>query len=329
MMMEETIRNFAEQLKYAPEIENAAALKHSDLPRHGGGKFIVAGMGGSNLASELLKVWNPELDIIIHRDFGLPAIAESELQNRLVVMSSYSGGTEETIDVFREALKKKLSVIILATGGKLLELAKENGVPYIQMPNIDTRPQLAVGLSLKAMLKAVGDDGALEEISELANSFNAADYETVGKNLAEKLGGKIPIVYSSNRNLPLADYWRINFEETSKTPAFCNAFPELNHNEMVGFVSSLADESLPSKFHFVFLKDKNDDSRIQKRAEATANLYEAKGLGVESVDLEGSAWQKIFGSLLLSSWASFYLAQNRSVDPEDISVLEAFKKQMR
>ncbi len=328
--MEETIRNFAEQLKYAPEIENTAALKHSGLPHHGGGKFIVAGMGGSNLASELLRVWNPELDIIIHRDFGLPAIAEAELQNRLVIISSYSGGTEETIDAFHEALKKKLSVIILATGGKLLELAKENGVPYIQMPDIGTRPQLAVGLSLKAMLKAMGEDDALEEISELAaamagqaSSFNAADYEITGKDLAEKLGGKIPIIYSSNRNLPLAHYWRINFEETSKTPAFCNAFPELDHNEMVGFVSS------PSgKFHFVFLKDKNDDPRIQKRAEATADLYEAKGLGIESLDLEGSAWQKIFSSLSLSNWTSFYLAQNRGVNPEDISAIEEFKKQI-
>jgi glucose/mannose-6-phosphate isomerase len=329
MMMEETIRNFAEQLKYAPEVENAAVLKHSGLPRHGGGKFVIAGMGGSNLASELLKVWNPELDIIVHRDFGLPAMAESELRNRLVIISSYSGGTEETIDAFREALKKKLSVIVLATGGELLELAKENSAPYIQMPSIGIRPQLAVGLSLKAMLKAIGDDGALEEISELAGSFNAADYEAAGKNLAEKFGEKIPVIYSSNRNSPLAYYWKINFEETSKTPAFCNAFPELNHNEMIGLVSSPAGESLPSKFHFVFLKDKNDDPRMQKRAEATAKLYEVKGLSVENADLEGGIWQKIFGSLSLSNWTSFYLAQDRGVDPEDISVIETFKKQMR
>ncbi len=319
--MEEIIRNFAEQLKYAPEIENATALKR-------GGKFVVAGMGGSNLASELLKVWNPELDIVVHRDFGLPAMAESELQNRLIIISSYSGGTEETISAFREASKKKLSVIILATGGELLELAKENDVPYIQMPDIGARPQLAIGLSLKAILKATGENRALEEISELAGSFNAADYETAGKDLAEKLGGKIPIVYSSNRNLPIAHYWRINFEETSKTPAFCNAFPELNHNEMVGFTSSPAGESLQSKFHFVFIKDKDDDPRIQKRAETTAKLYESKGLGVESVNLEGSAWQKIFGSLLLSSRTSFYLAQNRGIDPDDITVIEEFKKQV-
>lgn len=320
--MEETIRNFAEQLKYAPEIENVTALKR-------GGKFIIAGMGGSNLASDLLKAWNPELDIVIHRDFGLPAMAENELQSRLVIISSYSGGTEETIDAFREALKKKLSVIVLATGGELLELAKENGAPYIQIPGIGIRPQLAIALSLKAMLKAMGEDGALEKISELAGSFNAADNETAGKNLAEKLAGKIPVIYSSSRNLPLARYWKINFEETGKTPAFCNAFPELNHNEMVGFASEAAGESLQSKFNFVFIKDKNDDPRIQKRAEATAKLYEAKGFGVESADLEGNIWQKIFGSLSLSNWTSFYLARNRGVDPEDIAVLENFKKSVK
>jgi len=321
MIMEETIRNFAEQLKYMPDIENATVLKRS-------GKFVVAGMGGSNLASGLLKIWNPELDIVVHRDFGLPAMAEGELQSRLFVISSYSGGTEETIDAFREALKKKLSVIVLATGGELLELAKENGAPYIQMPSIGIRPQLAVGLGLKAMLKAIGEDETLKEISKLADSFNAADYETAGKNLAGKLGEKIPIVYSSNRNLPLALYWKINFEETSKTPAFCNTLPELNHNEMIGFASEAASEFLPGNFHFIFLKDKDDDLRIQKRAEATAKLYEDRGLGVENADLEGGIWQKIFSSLSLSNWTSFYLAKDRSVDPEDISAIEEFKKQV-
>ena len=327
--MEEAIKNFAEQLKYSPEIENAAVFKR-------GGKFVVAGMGGSNLASGLLKVWNPELDIVIHRDFGLPTLAEDELQSRLIVISSYSGGTEETIDVFREALKKKLSIIVLATGGELLELAKENGIPYIQMPDMGMRPQLAAGLSLKAMLKAMGEDGALEEISELVASFDAANYDQAGKDLAGKLGGKIPIVYSSSRNLPLARYWKINFEETSKAPAFCNAFPELNHNEMVGFLSSPALSAgrpdggdLSGKFHFIFLKDKNDDPRLQKRIETTAKLYEEKGLDVESVDLENGAWQKILGSLLLSNWTSFYLAGERGVDPEDIAVLENFKKSVK
>ncbi len=316
--MEEKIKNFAEQLKYLPEIENAAAFKR-------GGKFIVAGMGGSNLASGILKVWNPELDIVIHRDFGLPALTEDELQGRLIIISSYSGGTEETIDVFREALKKKLPIIILATGGELLELAKENGIPYIRMPDIGMRPQLAAGLSLRAMLKAIGEDGALEEMAEQAGSFNAADHEATGKELARKLGGNIPVVYSSSRNLPLARYWKINFEETSKTPAFCNAFPELNHNEMVGFLSS----PLSGKFHFIFLKDKNDDPRLQKRMEATAKLYKEKGSDVEDVDSEGGAWQKILGSLLLSNWTSFYLAGERGVDPEDITVLENFKKSVK
>ncbi len=319
------MKNFSEQLKYAPEIENAPAFKREGLPRHGGGKFIIAGMGGSNLASGLLKVWNPELDIVIHRDFGLPAMAESELKSRSIVISSYSGGTEETIDAFREALKKNLSIIVLTTGGELLKLAKENGIPYIQMPDAGVRPQLAMGLSLKATLKAIGEDEALEELSGLAESFAApaADYETAGKNLAEKLAGKIPVIYSSFRNLPLARYWKINFEETSKTPAFCGAFPELNHNEMAGFASS---ELLSGNFHFVFLKDKDDDPRLKKREEATAKLYETKGLGVENVDLESGAWQKILGSLLLSNRTSFYSAESRGVNPDDVSIIENFKK---
>ncbi len=318
-MMEEIIRNFAEQLKYAPEIENTAALKR-------GGKFVVAGMGGSNLAAGIIKSWKPKLDVIIHRDYGLPDMEERELKERLIILSSYSGTTEETLSAFNEALSRELPLMVIATGGKLLELAQKNNAPYIRLPDIKAHPRFAIGLSIKATLKAMGEDSILNNITGEAGSFNADDYKEAGRDLARSLENKTPLIYSSVRNRSLAYFWKINFNETVKTPAFFNVFPELNHNEMVGFGSKLGDIGFADKFVFVFLADPDDEPRIQKKMAATAKIFEDKGFMVSKADIAGSSlWHKSFAGILTAFWASYYLAEYYKIDPEDVSIIEGFK----
>ena len=327
--MEEIIRNFAEQLKYAPEIENATALKRGGLPRHGGGKFVVAGMGGSNLAAGIIKSWKPKLDVIIHRDYGLPTQIFNEKtwagkpaqdSEYLIICSSYSGTTEETVSAFNEALSRKLPLIVIATGGKLLELAQKNDAPYIRLPDIKAHPRFAIGLSIKATLKAMGEDSILNDITGEAGSLNADDYKETGRDLARGLKNKIPLIYSSIRNHSLVYFWKINFNETAKTPAFFSVFPELNHNEMVSF-GKFAD-----KFAFIFLTDPDDEPRIQKRMAATAKIFEDRGLAVLKTDIIGpSLWHKSFASILTAFWTSFYLAECYGINPEDVSIIEEFK----
>src|SRR3989344_9267737 len=117
--MLDTIKNFFSQFSYNPEIENSDQWKKYS-------SFLVAGMGGSHLAADLLKVWNPGLDLIIHQDYGLPPLAERYFKDRLIILSSYSGNTEEIIDAFEEAGKRNLPRAVISTGGKLLELAKNS-----------------------------------------------------------------------------------------------------------------------------------------------------------------------------------------------------------
>ena len=321
-MIEEVIKNFSKQLEYQPEIENQAALKKRD-------RFVVVGMGGSNLAADIIRGWKPKLDVIVHRDYGLPAVEEHELEKRLIILSSYSGSTEETISAFDEAISRSLPLIIIAAGGKLLELARKSNAPYIQIPDIKAHPRFAIGLSIKATLKAMGEESILSDIAGGTSSLKAADYENVGENLAHSLEGRIPLIYSSGRNRGLAYFWKINFNETAKIPAFCNTFPELNHNEMAGFgkLTTGGFGKFAEKFACVLLTDPDDEPLIQKRMDATAKIFEDLGLEVLRADVVGpSLWHKSFASILTSFWTSYFLAEHYGIDPEDVSIIEDFKK---
>lgn len=319
-MIQEIIKNFPKQLEYQPEIENQASFKKR-------GKFVVVGMGGSNLAAGIIRGWKPKLDIMVHRDYGLPDMEDDELKKRLVILSSYSGGTEETVSAFNEASSRGLPLIVIAAGGKLLDLAQKNSAPYIQLPGIKAHPRLAIGLSIKAILKAMGEESVLNDISGEAESLNAGDYEDAGKNLAHGLEGKIPLIYSSGRNRGLAYFWKVDFNETAKIPAFFNQFPELNHNEMAGFGGP---GKFAEKFACIFLADPDDEPRIQERMDVTAKILEGRGLTVLKADIAGpSLWHKSFAGILTAFWTSYYLAEYYGVDPEDISIIEEFKTALK
>lgn len=316
MNIYESIKGFNKQLQYEPEIVNGEKLgKHE--------RFIFVGMGGSALGPDLLRVSNPELDILIHRDYDLPDLPEKVLQNSLIVLNSYSGNTEEVLNAMGEVVKKGLSAVAVSIGGKLLELAKENGLPYVQLPDWDLEPRMALGLSLRALLKVLGQDKSLDMVSKIKFS----DQEQIGKKLAEKLRGFVPVIYSSRKNGPLAYLWKVKINETAKKPSFSNVFPELNHNEMVGFHTNDVSKLLSQNFHFIFLRDETDNPRILKRMDVTAKLFQNQKLNVETIELVGdNVYAKILSSLQLADWASYYIAKEYGIDPADISVIEEFKK---
>ncbi|MCX6751276.1 MAG: hypothetical protein NT161_00710 [Candidatus Nomurabacteria bacterium] len=317
--MYEAIKNFNKQFLYEPEIKNQKKLVKTS-------SFIVVGMGGSALAPLLLKTWKPELDITIHRDYGLPETAE-KLKNKLIILSSYSGNTEEVIDAFEQAKENNLDMAVISVGGELLKLAKENNVPYIELPNMNIQPRMALGLSIKAFLKLMGEENELKEISKLAETLNPADFEKNGKVLAQKLKNYVPVIYASDRNSSIAYNWKIKLNETGKIPAFYNVFPELNHNEMTGFDVADSTRELSDKFYFIILKDEKDNSKILKRMSIIENLYKDRGLQVETIEIAGkNIWHKIFSSLLLADWTAYYTALEYGLEPEQVPMVEEFKK---
>lgn len=318
-MIKEAIENFAEQFAYEPVIENKENWKKAD-------KFLLVGMGGSHLQGGILRMLKPSLDFMIHQDYGLP---ECVGKDRLVIVSSYSGNTEETISAFKEAIERGFSVTVSSVGGKLIELAKHHEVPYIQIPDTGIQPRSALGYTTKALLKLAGEEELLRESSGLAASLHPKEFEDAGKALAQRLFGKVPVIYSSRRNQPIAYNWKIKFHESAKVPCFFTVFPEVNHNEMTGFDVIESTKKLSENLCFIFLKDAKDDPKIQKRMEVLERLYQERGFKIEIVSFKGgSMLQRIFCCLLLADWTAWYTAKEYGTEPEEVPMIEEFKKQI-
>jgi glucose/mannose-6-phosphate isomerase len=322
MQFDESIINFNKQLTYEPFVANAKALRRKK-------NFIVCGMGGSHLAADLIKAWNPDLPVMVWNDYGLPPLSHKRLKESLIIISSYSGNTEEVLDALSLARRRKLAVACIATAGKLLVSAKEHKLPHVHIPNRGLQPRMALGLSVKAMLLLMGEKKALAELATLGKKFRTADYAEHGKALAKKLFRRLPIIYSSERNAALANQWKIKLNETGKIPAFWNVFPELNHNEMTGFDVHHSTWELSKNAHFIFLKDSGDNRRIEKRMAITSKLLAARNFKIEMVPLWGKTrWEKIFYSVALSDWVAYSLARGYNTDPEQVVMVEELKKRM-
>lgn len=322
-MFKQTLENFPKQFEWQPEITNADKLIRKE-------KMIVLGMGGSHLAADIARTWAPYWGkILVHSDYGLPELTDAELANYLIIANSHSGNTEEAVDGLNAALEKNLAVAVVASGGWLMETAEKQTIPYIKLPAENIQPRVAVGYSLLAILKLAGEEEAAQELRGLANLLEIEKLKTDSQKLAERLRGKVPIIYASTRKLPLAQIWKIKFNETAKIPAFANAVPELNHNEMAGFDSSPVSRELSEKFSFIILEDKYDHLKNQRRLAALAEILKAKGFDVERIQLQGqNHWHKIFSALMLADWTSYHLAEFYGVDPEDVPTVEDFKKKI-
>lgn len=319
--MKKTILDFPNQFQIGWHLAENEKLK---------GKFkrlLICGMGGSALAGDVLDIWLKEkkinLPLLIHRDYGLP---NNISKNDLVICISYSGNTEETLSSFEKAKKQNLPLIAMASGGKLATLAKTQKVPFVLLPK-GYQPRMTLGFQLAALMRILTNlkliKGATKDVLSLEKQLNPQELEREGKDLARQIKSKVPIIYASSTFEKLARIWKIKFNENAKTPAFFNYFPELNHNEMVGF-------SKPQKnFHLIILTDKTEHLRIQKRMQLTGELL-LRRMGVDFVEIKGKdILTKVFSSILLADWASYYLALQKKIDPSPVPLVETFKKRLK
>lgn len=316
--MKQAIRDFSKQFAWKPTIVNSGKLPKAR-------KFVVGGMGGSNLAAGLFASLRPKLNIVIHRDYGLPHLEDAK--ERLWIASSYSGNTEETLDFAKEAVRKGYTVAAISIGGELTAFAAAQGLPHIVIPDTKIQPRSALGFALIGLAALLRDASLVGELHALASVLKPAALEKRGKTLAAALRGKVPIIYSSARNQAIAYNWKIKFNETGKIPAFYNGLPELNHNEMTGFDVVPTTKTLSSRLHFVFLTDSSDPPQIQKRMRVCRKLYEERGLSVTFVPLHGATTlERIFSSLLIADWTALHLSRMYGTEAEKVPMVEEFKE---
>ncbi|MEX0930440.1 MAG: SIS domain-containing protein [Candidatus Paceibacterota bacterium] len=328
MAMEDSILKFPEQFDYEPAVQNAERL--AGPFRH----FVLDGMGGSHLAADLLKDHNPSLDLYVHRSYGLPNEAhhppadELEKDRTLFIASSHSGNTEEVLDFAEEAFEKGYPLACIATGGKLIKFAEENDLPYIQLPDTGIQPRTALGFALLALVQLIDPDQLLE-LRAPKNAIDPSSLRPRGEEIAELLRDSVPIIYCSAGNTSIAYNWKIKFNETGKIPAFYNVFPELNHNEMTGFDVAESNKHLSEQFTFIFLRDQNDHEQIRRRIDVCKKLYEDRGFTVLDEHLAGESYfERAFNSLLTADWAALAIATMYGTEPEEVPMVEEFKKKI-
>ena len=319
MSMYDAIKNSPKQFAFEPKIENEDKLKKLE-------KYIIVGMGGSHLAGDLLKRILPDLDITIHSNYGLPIMSPNDLKEKTIILSSYSGNTEETVDAYDEAIKLGMQTICISIGGKLLKKAEENKTPYIKMPDFKIQPRSALPLSLISLLKAIDDKKTLNEIKKLSY-FHPENFEEEGKKLSKILHNYIPIIYASDKNTTLAYNWKIKFNETGKIPAFYNVLPELNHNEMTGYDVRDTTRTLSEKFCFIFLTDEDDHPKTINRMTVTKKLYDERNLKTHQIKITGeNIFHKIFNTLVIADFAAYFTAESYKLESEQVPMVEEFKK---
>lgn len=333
--MYSTIYNFYEQIVQGTEIGNAADI--SSLVRLTFSDVLITGMGGSAIGGELLKSFlkaELKIPVTIHRNYNLPEYAS---KNSLVICSSYSGNTEETLSAFNKAIDLSCNILCISTNGELAEKALATNKPLIKIPT-GMMPREALGYSFAPLLIVFGKLGLCKDYSAelLACSRNlkrwAAEYGFESDNnlayeLASKLRHKIVIIYSG------PDYFDtvgLRFKgqicENAKQHAFCNVFPEFNHNELVGWEYS---PSFTNNYIVIILRDQADHPRIASRMNIVKGLISEKG--VEVIELhskEGDLLTRIFSQIQLGDFVSYYLALLNGFDPTPIYMIDYLKSEL-
>ncbi len=285
-------------------------------------KIIVAGMGGSAVGGDLLKLYLHDLKIPIMtvRDYKLPNFVD---ENTLVFAVSYSGNTEETLSAFEDATKRKAKIVAVTSGGKLAESAKK----VIKIPK-GLQPRAALGYIFFPVLGVLVNSGIVKEnmgdVKEMLDILsNTNDFKSFGEKLAKQIGNRTPLIYASEQFSAVAYRWKTQFNENSKVAAFTHNFSELNHNEIVGY-QTMSKE----KFITIFLRDNSDNDRIKKRMDITKEIISQKVDVVEIFTKGNSLLSRLFSALYYADFTSYYLALQNKVDPTPVHVIESLKKKL-
>lgn len=310
---------------------------HFEIPQITGEyeNVVYCGMGGSALGAVFLQSW-PQLSVPfeIVRDYHIPKYVSAKT---LFISASYSGNTEETLSSVAEAQEKGAKIVVIAAGGKLEELAQQNGYPLLKVPAVP-QPRMSAFYFLSGIIQILEAAGLIDNQSaELKTASDwlgrqvstwrpdVATKDNQAKQIAMELAGKTVVIYSGPKMFPAANKWKIWINENAKNLAWSNQYPEFNHNEFIGWTGHPIDKP----FAVVEIRSSLEDPQIQKRFELTERLLSGKRPMPIIVKPEGeSLLQQLLWASVLGDFASIYLALLNGVNPTPVELVEKFKQEL-
>jgi glucose/mannose-6-phosphate isomerase len=297
---------------------------------------VIAGMGGSAIGGDIVRrlaLTESKSPVWVHRDYGLPAFVD---ESTLVIASSYSGNTEETLSAFTKSLGTRSRKLAITSGGKLKDLAEKEGVPVFVI-DYQAPPRAAFPHSFIPLVGIFQKLGLLEDksadLQEAVDTLKELSRDLIetrplasnpAKQLATKLWGHIAVVYGAEMLSEVARRWKGEFNENSKAWAFFENFPELNHNAVIGY--EFPSDAKGTIIVFM-LRSSSLHPRNLLRYDITAKLLAKAGIACEFVDARGkSALAQVLSSVHLGDYASFYLSMLNEIDPTSTDAINLVKQ---
>mgnify|MGYP006197232655 CR=1 FL=1 len=297
---------------------------------------VYAGMGGSSLSALLSQCWPKHtVPFEVCRTYDIPGYVGNDT---LFIAASFSGTTEETLAALSRAEEAGARIAVIASGGKLAEIAQSKGYAFAQLPQI-SQPRYGALYVLKAIVQLLvmakltdqNVPSELEQQSEWLKGHTAswrADVATANnptKQLAQEVAGTTPVIYASDQFFPVAYKWKISFNENAKNVAWCNAVPEFNHNEFLGWSSHPVDKP----YTVIDLRSSLDHPQIQKRFDISDRLLSGKRPAAHSVELQGeTALQQMLYGVAFGDFVSLYTALLNGLNPTPVDLITKLKTEL-
>jgi len=304
----------------------------SGIPKFSPKNIFVCGMGGSAIGGDLLCEWlsaTSDISCGVCRSYQVPPHLGKD---SLVIVASYSGNTEESLCMFEDACRRRAKVVAISSGGQLSNLSKANDIPFVKLPS-GLVPRASLGYMFGALLSIVERSGLVSPDKQFEESIRTIEsviatskpsvptIDNPAKRLAHLLFGHLPVVIGYGISRPVAKRWANQLNENSKCMAFSSELPELNHNEIVGWVR----DSRSQGFASVFLDHEQPSHAMARRVEATKNMLRKAG-PVISVNATGmSPLAKMFSLVVMGDYVSTYLGVLRGEDPSTSEPIEELK----
>lgn len=323
--MKHLVQNFPNQLKEAKHIADKAII-HANTSIH---NIVISGLGGSGIGgtiiSELVSTICP-VPITINKDYFIPSFVNHQT---LFIVSSYSGNTEETLSAMNQAIEKKAQIVCVTSGGKILDLAKQHQFEFIEIPG-GMPPRSCIGYSLVQLIKIFVTKNLAPSslIDEVISSIKlledkAEEIKTDALHIAKQLHNKICVIYTLGTCEGVAVRFRQQINENSKDLCWHHTFPEMNHNELVGWTQKNEHLKVVT-FHTTF-----DYERTKKRYQLCKPIFEKYSSGVIDIVAKGNTKLEQFLYLIhIGDWISCEIADIKNIDPVEVNVINMLKNEL-